>query len=84
MLSNLLLDLLRNNEIVVIFMPFFFAQSMLSFGQYEINSSEATRFWGSILMRFELLEPPLFPLHAFQFAFKSVEKKGFCDRLKSL
>ena len=46
---------------------------MLSFSQYEIKSSESTRFHGSILMRFKSLEPPQFTLHASQFAFKSVE-----------
>ena len=50
---------------------------MLSFGQYEIKSSESTRFRGSILMRFESLEPPQFSLHASQFALKSVEIEDF-------
>ena len=36
----------RQVEIVVIFMPIVFVQSMLSFGQYEIKSSEATPFHG--------------------------------------
>ena len=50
---------------------------MLSFGQYEIKSSESSRFHGSILLRFESLEPPQFSLHAPQFAFKSVEIEDF-------
>ena len=44
-------------------MPISFAQSMLSFGQFEIKSCEASRFRGSILMRFQSLEPPQFPIH---------------------
>ena len=50
-------------------MQFFFAESMLSFGQYEMKSSEATPFLGSILMRCRSLESPQFPLHASHFAF---------------
>ena len=42
---------------------------MLSFGQYEMKSSEATLFRGSILNRFKSLEPPQVPLHASQFVF---------------
>ena len=61
----------------VIVMPNLSAQSMLSFGQYEMKSSEATPFRGSISMQFKWLEPPQFPLHASQFAFKSVEKWKF-------
>ena len=38
--------ILRQVDIVVIFMPITFAQSMLSFVQYEIKSSEATPFRG--------------------------------------
>ena len=45
---------------------------MLSIGQYEMKSSEATPFCGSILMWFRSLEPQQFPLHASQFVFKSV------------
>ena len=59
---------------IVIFMPIFSAESMLSFGQHEMKSSEAMPYRGSILMRFKYLEPPQFPLHASQCAFKSVEK----------
>ena len=76
MLSNLL----RNEDFATgcncsnFHANFFFAQSLLSFGQYEKTSSETTRFGGSILMRFKLLEPPQLLLHASQFAFKSVEK----------
>ena len=82
MLLNLFSNLLRNEnlrevEIAAILMPIFFAQSMLSFGQYEIKSSESTRFRGSILMRLESLEPPQFSLHASQFAFKYVEIEDF-------
>ena len=47
---------------------------MLSFGQYEMKSSEVTRFRGSILMQFNSLESPQFLLRASQFAFKSVKK----------
>ena len=76
--------ILRQVEIVAVVMPVFFAQFMLglSFGQYEMKSSEAARFRGSIFMRFKSLEPPQFLLHTSEFAFKSVEKQGFCDRLK--
>ena len=63
----------RGVEIVVL-MPILFDNSMLSFSQYELKSSEATRFRGSILMRFKSLEPPQFILRASQFAFKSVGK----------
>ena len=66
--------ILRQVEIVAVLMPIFFAQFMLSFGQYEMKSSEAARFRGSIFMRFKLLEPPQFLLHTSEFAFKSVEK----------
>ena len=66
--------ILRQVEIVVVLMPILFANSMLSFSQYELKSSEATRFRGSISMRFKSLEPPQFLLHASQFVFKSVEK----------
>ena len=55
-------------------MPIFFAQSMLSYGQYELKSSEATPFRGSILMQFKWLESPQSFLRASRFAFKSVEK----------
>ena len=65
--------ILQKVEIGVIFMPIFFVQSMLSFGQYEMKSSEATPFRGSILMQFNWLEPPQFLLYASQLAFKSVE-----------
>ena len=69
MLPNLLLNLLRNEDLASgcnrrNFYVNFFAQSMLTFGQYKIKSSESTRFRGSILMRFESLEPPQFSLHA--------------------
>ena len=37
---------------------------MLSSGQYEMKSTEATPFRGSILMQFKSLEPHQFPLHA--------------------
>ena len=67
------MKILRQVEFVS-FMPIFFAQSMLSYGQYELKSSEATPFRGSILMRVESLEPPQSFLHASRFAFKSVEK----------
>ena len=56
--------ILRQVEIVVVLMPILFANSMLYFSQYELKSSEATRFHGSILMRFRSLEPPQFLLHA--------------------
>ena len=58
---------------IIIIMPFFSAESMLTFGQYEMKSSRATPFRESILMRFKSSELPQF-LHASQFAFKSVEK----------
>ena len=56
---------------------------MLSFGQYEMKSSEPTPFRGSISMRWRSLESPQFPLHASHFAFKSVAKWRFWERLKS-
>ena len=56
---------------------------MLSFGQYEMKSSEASPFQGSILMQFGLLEPPQFRLHALTFVFKSVAKGRFWEGLKS-
>ena len=56
---------------------------MLSFGQYEMKSSEASPFQGSILMQFGLLEPPQFRLHALTFDFKSVAKGRFWEGLKS-
>ena len=68
------IKILRQVEIVVIFIAFFSARSKLSFAQYEMKSSEATPFRGSILMRFKSLEPPQVLLYASQFAFKSVEK----------
>ena len=79
------MNILRRVEIVI-FMAIFFAESMLYFAQYELKSSETTPFRGSILflMRFRLLEPPQVLLHAPQFAFKSVKKGIFCNRLKLL
>ena len=79
------MNILRQVEIEI-FMAIFFAESMLYFAQYELKSSEATPFCGSILilMRFRLLEPPQVLLHAPQFAFKSVKKGIFCNRLKLL
>ena len=59
---------------IVILMPILFAESMLSFGQLKMKSSEASPSRGSMLMLFQSLEPPQFPLHALQFALKSVEK----------
>ena len=56
--------ILRQVEIVVVLMPILFANSMLSFSQYELKSSEATRFRSSISMRFKSLEPPQFSLYA--------------------
>ena len=44
---------------------------MLSFVQYEMKLSEATPFRRSILIRFESLELPQFPLRVSQFTFKS-------------
>ena len=67
---------------IIIFMAIFFPEFILSFAQYEMKSSDATPFRGSILMRFRLLEPPQVLLHAPQFAFKSVKKGIFCNRLK--
>ena len=67
------MKILRKVEFVI-FMSIFFAESMLSFGQHKMKSSEATPSRGSMLMRFKLLEPPQFPLHSLQFAIKSVEK----------
>ena len=66
--------ILRQVEIVVVLMKILFANSMLSFSQYELKSSEATRFRGSISMRFKTLEPPQILLNASQFALNSVEK----------
>ena len=43
---------------------------MQSFGQYEIKSSESTRYRGSILMRFRLLEPPQLHIHCFLICFQ--------------
>ena len=79
------MNILRQVEIVI-FMAIFFAESMLYFAQYELKSSEATPFRGSILflMWFRLLEPPQVLLRAPQFAFKSVKKGIFCNRLKLL
>ena len=65
--------ILRQVEIVVIFIAIFLGRSMLSFAQYEMKSSEATPFRGSIFMRFVSLELPQVPLHA-SLASKSVEK----------
>ena len=67
------MKILRQVEIII-FMAIFFAEFILSFAQYEMKSSEATSFRGSILMRFGLLEPPQVPLHASQLAFESVKK----------
>ena len=47
-----------------------FAESMLSFAQYQIKSSEATPFRGSIVMRYKSLEPPQIPLHASPYYFQ--------------
>ena len=81
MLFNLLSNLLIKEDFATgrnrrNFYANFFSRSIyaLSFGQYEITSSETMRFCGSISMRFRWLEPPQFPLHASQFAFKSGEK----------
>ena len=59
---------------IIIFMAIFFPEFILSFAQYEMKSSDATPFRGSILMRFGLLEPPQGPLHASQLAFESFKK----------
>ena len=67
------MKILRQVEIRI-FMAIFFAEFILSFAQYEMKSSDATPFCGSILMRFGLLEPPQVPLHASQLAFESVKK----------
>ena len=62
LLSNLLrIKILRQVEIVVVLMPFFFAQSMLAFGRYEMKSSDASRL---SVGQFKSLKPPQFPLHA--------------------
>ena len=71
------MKILRQDEIVVIFITIFLAEDMLSFGQYEMKSSAAMPFRGSILMQFKSIEPPQFPLYASQFAFKSVENWRF-------
>ena len=68
------MKILRQVEIVVIFIAFFFTRSILSFAQYEMKSSQATPFRGSILMKSISLEPPQVLLHGSQFASKSVEK----------
>ena len=47
---------------IVIFMPIIFAEGILSFGQYEMKSSQATHFRGSILMwigSMSRVQPPL-------------------------
>ena len=55
-------------------MAIFFPEFILSFAQYEMKSSDATPFRGSILMQFGLLEPPQVLLHASQLAFESFKK----------
>ena len=62
------MKILRQVEIII------FPEFILSFAQYEMKSSDATPFRGSILMRFGSLEPPQVPLHASQLAFESVKK----------
>ena len=62
------MKILRQVEIII------FPEFILSFAQYEMKSSDATPFRGSILMRFGSLEPPQSPLHASQLAFESVKK----------
>ena len=57
------MKILRQVEIII-FMAIFFAEFILSFAQYEMKSSDATPFRGSILMRVGSLEPPQVPLHA--------------------
>ena len=57
------MKILRQVEIII-FMAIFFAEFILSFAQYEMKSSDATPFRGSILKRFGSLEPPQVPLHA--------------------
>ena len=49
------MKILRQVEIAVMLMPIYFAQSMPSCGQYEMKSSEARPFRGSILIRFEIV-----------------------------
>ena len=49
------MKILRQVEIIIL-MPIFFAEFILSFAQYEMKSSDATPFRGSILMRCRLLE----------------------------
>ena len=67
------MKILRQVEIII-FMAIFFPEFILSFAQYEMKSSDATPFRGSILMRLGLLEPPQVPLHASQLAFESFKK----------
>ena len=62
------MKILRQVEIII------FPEFILSFAQYEMKSSDATPFRGSILIRFGSLEPPQVPLHASQLAFESVKK----------
>ena len=62
------MKILRQVEIII------FPEFILSFAQYEMKSSDATPFRGSILMRFGSLELPQVPLHASQLAFESVKK----------
>ena len=57
------MKILRQVEIII-FMAIFFSEFILSFAQYEMKSSDATPFRGSILMWFASLEPPQVPLHA--------------------
>ena len=67
------MKILRQVEIII-FMAIFFPEFILSFAQYDMKSSDATPFRGSILMRFGLLEAPQVPLHASQLAFESFKK----------
>ena len=62
------MKILRQVEIII------FPEFILYFAQYEMKSSDATPFRGSILMQFGSLEPPQVPLHASQLAFESVKK----------
>ena len=62
------MKILRQVEIII------FPEFILSFAQYEMKSSDATPFRGSILMLFGSLKPPQVPLHASQLAFESVKK----------
>ena len=50
---------------------------MISFGQYEVKSSEAMPFCGSVLMRFKSFEPPQFLYMLLNLLSNLLRKKDF-------